>query len=124
MRIMLAAAAVLLLALPVRADTYGVGTCTTAVTLNSSTASLIFGAKDVSGGRHYLLLQCNGTNNCSCTIGVGAAGTTATNGVNIGFGGNSWTMIASPGSQGYAIPVGEVDCIGVGGAAVLVGCDW
>ena len=120
--IVTAALFALMVALPAFAQNR-TGTCTTAVALNSSTQSLVFPFQDVSGGRHYFLLQCVGTNNCACAMatGAGAPTFTATTGTLIGSGGNSWIMIAQP---QFAVPTGEVDCIGVGGTSEIVGCDW
>ncbi len=120
----------LMVALPAFAQNR-TGVCTTQVTLNTSTASQVFPFQDVSGGRHYFLIQCNGANTCSCAMATGASasgppGVTATNGILMnGSGGTtpagSWTMVAAP---GISIPVGETDCISVGGASSVVACDW
>lgn len=117
----------LALASPALAQGYGVGTCTIGVPISSTACTQVFAAKDVSGGRHYLLLQCQGANNCYCAVNTNGAGTAAaglsTDGILIGPAGLSWT------AGGYTagpinFPSGDICCRTTAGSSEIVGCDF
>lgn len=106
----------------------GQGACTKGVPISNTACTQVFPANDVSGGRHYMLLQCTGGNTCYCAIGTNGAGTAnagaSTDGMQIGASGQSWTSGAYPGGQTVQIPLGDVCCITASGSSEIVACDW
>lgn len=120
----------LLLALPTiaaSAQVNGTGTCTIGVPIGSSSCTQVFAAKDVAGGRHYVLLQCVGANNCYCAIGTNGQGTAnaglSTDGIQVGPNGLSWVLGAFPAGP-VNIPLGDVCCRTASSTSEIIGCDF
>lgn len=112
----------LLLAAPVWATPTGYGTCSTAITVETS-ATTVIAADDVPGGRHYLSLQNIGANPAYCRIGGTA---TATNGFLLPASGGALIMVPQEGPNGVFIlvPSDLVSCIATGSSTTVVYCDY
>lgn len=128
MKILVALALFVALALNAQAAGIGTGTCTIGVVIGSSSCTSVFPAQDVSGGRHFLLIQCVGLNNCFCafnTLGQGTANLgAATDGIAIGSQGSPLIMNAFSGGPATQIPNTDVCCRTQSGASEVVGCDF